>query len=70
MPFQTRCVGRISSKRMSIAFSPPMKMKAPMPSRYWMPDDLVVGAEAEVAADPAVSFSRSDGGWPSMRWTG
>jgi hypothetical protein len=41
--------GLSSSVRISIAFRPPMKKKSPMPTGTGS-DDLVVGAEAEVAA--------------------
>ena len=37
---------------MSIAFSPPMKKKSADAAQVLDADDLVVGAEAEVAADP------------------
>ena len=37
--------------RISIALRPPTKKNTPIPTRYWIADDLVVGAQAEVAAD-------------------
>ena len=33
-------LGLRSSKRISIALSPPMKKKSPMPQRYWSPTTL------------------------------
>ncbi len=39
----------VSSPRMNIAFRPATKKKKSTATRYWIADDLVVGAEPEVA---------------------
>ena len=45
----TNCVpGWASSARISIAIRPPAMKKKKVVQMYWMPDDLVVGVDAEV----------------------
>ena len=58
-PGTTWWFGRSSSKRISIAFRPPMKKKSADADEVLDADDLVVGAEPEVARRCPASPSRA-----------
>jgi hypothetical protein len=52
--------------RISIALSPPMKKNRPIPHQVLDPDDLVVGAQAEVARDAVVLLLAQRGRTPEQ----